>query len=140
MTNTNHMLSVDSRTEKIWIEAQYQARMHKTTLSAEVCKFIVDYHEKATRPIEVKDSVSVDSFKIMEGPWLLEEVNRLSLNERAKFSRELHERTWEYEHIINQIHSERKKQQQYTNDKKKHPIQEKMIELKEEVVVEEVVE
>lgn len=71
------MISVDSSTEKIWIDAQYDARMKKTNLSEEVCKFVRNYHERASKPIEVISNFLPENFKLLER-WEMKDLKKLT--------------------------------------------------------------
>jgi len=144
MTTTIHTFSLGLETEKIFLETQFLCRGKRTNLSKEISNFIIELHGKLTKPIQVKDTITLDSFSIFE-KFLKEDVARLTWHQRREFSIAFNERRWELEHIQAALSKDKKIQEQdakeilETRDKKKFPIKERVIELKEEVVEEEVI-
>lgn len=91
MTNTNHMLSMDKETEDIFRETQNLCRSKGTTLSKEISNYIKELHEEFTRPIQVKETTSIDDFGIRTA-WDEEKWKTLKRTQKIALSRCLIER------------------------------------------------
>jgi len=100
MTTSIHTFSISNEASNVLMDAQYEARKKRSTMSKEISQFIVDYHEQATRPIELKDSYSINDFNLLK-KWNCEHLERLKSEDVARLRTAVSDR----QHDLLQLHA-----------------------------------
>jgi len=134
----NRTLSIDREADKIYQEFQIFAMKNGKSPSSLFSEFIKDYVEEADKPIKIMEKISLDFF-IVSQEWKYEDWNRLKRTQKIALSVALADRARQSHYF----HGKERREKGLTKGEvflpRDIPEGPPVPELKEEVVVEEVI-